>query len=529
MNIKKSALLLTSSGSDVQCSGGVLSIPGLFDIDKKAIVSIKQLKYRTERVQIVTAGASSYTPTGSTLYRVRLGDIQRKDQGWTEGLNQYSYKTPNDITTLGNTAALQREAIHQKLISQINSPRIQNYVTGASLGTGTGFTITDDAGYYPIRKQGMNNREGASMVLLAQNDDGTGFNPTDVTVTQSAIYSFGVGSRLLESAPVIDYMTGGNIIQGYANAPVTASGQKAVSGQNYDAFAIVAYKHIPGYGGSGESLSEELQTQVIFVDNGTGASTANLAGYIAFEKEMLRQMGSVYALDPSAITEYFDSPGIFQGPAGAVPAATGQNKIVTDYGKYVENMIGSATAITVTPVNTGYNLDHDQTDTEGGEITPSLLTASKKEFVVGKGTISVFGKLNVADHTDARVLIGLRIKAAHHADFNNYTNLAAIGFAGDAVPTYGIFNYPASCGTTTAAVPVDAAWEDYELRVNSDGTVTALYNNTEYPVYSVGTTPMKFDAGDIIIPTIINTNVGGGDPDVVIGTWLAVANYNWRQ
>ncbi|MFK5282026.1 hypothetical protein ACI3PL_20960, partial [Lacticaseibacillus paracasei] len=91
-----------------------------------------------------------------------------------EPLRKYSYMTPPVITTLGATAALQSEAIHLALIAKINAQSTSNFVVAASLLLGTGFTITDAAGYYTYPHQGMNSRQGASRVVVATNSDGTG-------------------------------------------------------------------------------------------------------------------------------------------------------------------------------------------------------------------------------------------------------------------------------------------------------------------------------------------------------------------
>lgn len=522
----QSILLKTSAATDLKYSGRELTITGAkraINVDR--IVSIKQEKYRAEVVQVVEAGLGSYTPTASTKYTILLGDVNRVIQGGHEVLLPYSYTTPSDLTLIGANAAAQREYINGKIVDAINS-NLNNYVTAASLGGGTGFTITDDAGYYPVHGQNQSNRLGATTVIAAANNDGSGFGPNSVSVTTAAVYSFGVGAELLAQKPVM-YNMAGNLATGVFTAPVAADGSYAVSGQNYDGFRIETLELQSAHNVTGQWALVPYET-IVYVDNGTGASTANLAGFIAFEEAFHRLVAKFYSAYATIVGEFFDSPTLFQGAAGAVPTTTGQNKIATEYGQLVYNQIGTQTITVPTPVNDGLNLDQDLTDTEGAEYTPSLLTSCPKEFTVGKSGISVLARVTVADHTDATVVIGLRKKAAHQADFNDYTDLAAIGFLGDLVYTWGILNNAATVATNTAVVPTDAASEVFEVRVDATGLVTALRNGVVYPVYSVGTTPLVLDAGDVVIPTVRAVNVGGGDPDVVISELLAVNSDDWR-
>lgn len=268
---------------------------------------------------------------------------------------------------------------------------------------------------------------------------------------------------------------------------------------------------------------------IIFVDNGTGTSTSNLAGYIAFEEAVHRLIARYNAPYQQIVGEFFDSPTFFQAALGAVPATTGQTKMATEYGQLVFNNIGTNTIVTPTPVDTGLNLDQDATDTEGAEYTPSLLTACPKEFVVGKTGISVLVRMTVTDHTDAKVLIGLRKKAAHAADYDDYTDLAAIGFIGDLVYTWGILNNATTVATNTTTVPTDGASEVFEIRVDTAGAVTAWYNGVSKVIYSAGTTALVLDAGDIVIPTVRAVNISGGDPDVIISELLALPSNNWKS
>lgn len=524
--IKESVLLKTSASTDVQCSGGVVTIAGLRSVAKKDISAISQIKYRAEVPQVATVGSTSYTPASNTLYTVWVYDPLRTEQSYNETQKAYSFITPLDVTTLGNAAA-QREAIHVAIVAKINADAT-NHATAATLGGGTGFTVTDDGGYYPVRAQNMTNVRGVNTVKTITNTDGSGFQSTDVTITTSGVYSSGVGAKLAQEAPVIDFVYG-NLISGVLDAPVATATNPptyAVSGQNYDTFVINSLRQVSIINITGQYGYNDV-IQYVVVDNGTGNATTNLAGFLAFEYAFRKEMlPAVYGGDSASWIEFFGTPSFFQGASGAVPTTTGENKALGS-GQWVYNLIGTNTITTPVPGNTGWLIDLDLTDTEGSEHTPSLLTTNSQNITVGKQEYNLVAKVLVADHTDSTTIIAFRKKEAHAADFNNYNDLAGVGFLGDLVYTWGILNNAATVATNTTVVPTDAAYEEYYINIAISGAVTVKRNSVTYPVYSVGTTALVLDAGDQFIASVRSVNISGGDPDVVLNQLIVTAGPSW--
>ena len=508
-NVNRSVLFNTSASTDVQYSGGNAIIPGLSPIPTNRIINFSQINYRAEVVQVITVGGSLYTPTASTAYTVLIGDSNRRSQGYTEPFKKYSYTTPPVITTLGATAALQREAITAALVAKINAASTYNYVTAASLTGGAGFTITDAAGYYPYPHQGMNTRQGATRVVLAANADGTGFVSTDFVVTTAAVYSVGVGLDLANNAPIMDFMTG-NVISGTVDAPKTITGAAAVAGQKYNAFSITYLENaqIAGITGTTGLL---VKQRIVWVDNGAGASVVNLAGYLAFEKEIHRLIGIVYGQDPNATLEFFDKNFLIQGPLGAV-VTTGagvKNKFITPYGLLNHYNIGTQTIVSASQGANGLLIEQDATATEGAHYCPEVVAACPQQFVVGKTAMTLVNKFSATTVANAVYMVGFRVKEAFTADFNDYNNLAAVGTgaAGTAVATYGILGGAATVTTTSATNLVNSAVNTAVVEVAANGTVGIWMNDVKYPVYSAGTTPLVFPAGTVLIPFFQYTNL----------------------
>jgi len=533
--IKKSALLKTSSALDAKLSGGVIYITGLMPFKQSDLLGIKELKYKAETVQVITVGANSYTPVASTAaqpvtYSVKLVSPAFSASG-NKIMNEktYSYTMPITLTDAGANAAAQRETIHAAIVAKMNADGY-NFVTAATLGTGTGFTITDDAGYYPARVNGSNNgRQGATGVYFNKSDNNSGWVQSDVvTVTTPAVYSFGVGSTMDDETPIFANAIGQNLISGELDAPVAADGTYAVAGQKYSGFIVeTLVKHdVPTIGGG--IFGSKVAQCLVVVDNGAGSDTANATGYQTFVRKMRKLQYAAYAKDINSAIEFFDEHFIAQTALGAVPATTGAYKFVTPYGALTVNQIGTQTIITPVLSDTGLLLDQDLTATEGAEFTTGLTTLCDKKFVARKEAMSVTGRVAMANWTDACVVLGLRKKAAYAADFNDYTDLAAIGTgaaAGDTITTQGILN---NAVTVTAAPDlvslVDGTAVTFRICVDKDGYVTAYANGIAYPIYSTGTTQLRLDDGDEMVPFFRVVNIGGGDPDAVISMFAAVAD-----
>lgn len=536
-NVTRTVLFKTSAATDVKRGGPVIEIPGLEQIFDKDIIKINQFRYRAEvvKVETITTTPATYPPVASTKYLVQITDPTARRQGISNLVvpKTYIYKTPATLTDIGATAALQMEYINAQLIADINADTPNN-VVAVSLGSGNGFTITDDAGYYPPKTSGgQSPREGKTSIFLPKDENGRGFtDSTQRAVTTDATYAFGKGADLLANAPVVSAVFGGNIIAGYYDTPLTTDNppQAAVSGQQYDGFYIesLTQSGIPTM--DPEYVGYRIQKQWAYVDNGLGTVTTNRAGFIAFERQIHKLIGDMYKNDPKSTIEFFDLPFLAQDDLGAAPATTGQNKFVTPYNAWVYNQIGTQTIVSGVLNDLGYILDQDLEDTEGAAYTPALTALCDQKFTVGKDSFALIVKAVATDWTDTYLKIGFRKKAAHAADFNDYTDFAGVGTdsSGDDFVTFGILNNAATVITDTTVDGADGVASEFRVHVALDGTVSCYINNVKYPVYSVGTTALVLDAGDEMIPHIEHTNISTGDPTIVVSEAMAIADAYWK-
>lgn len=535
---RKSVLIKVSAATDAQYSGGNVSIAGLNVVSRKDITQIRQVKSRAEVVQVATI-TTTVAPTGSTTYAVAVYDPLRVQAGYIESEKKYSYTTTASLVLEGTTAALQREYIAVKIIAAINADA-NNHAIAVTLGTGTGFTVTDDAGYYPVFAQNMSNVRGASTVFAITNGDGTGFATSVVSITTAAVYSFGLGVNLLAEKPVVDFVYG-NLISGIIDdAPVTfaATPVGATSGQNYDCFIIESMKSVDAIQATGQFAYIE-SIQRVFYDNGLGSATTNLALSKAFERVMHKLMVSTFAEDPNCVQEWFDRPIVFQDPLGAAPTGTADTLgwQLSPYGSLNRTNIGTQTIIAPVLDATGLLLDQDDAATEGNHTSANQQALSDQSFIVGKTSFMVVARVVAGGVTDTAFMVGFRKKAVYGAVINNYTDYATIGQGSSAAGTTWIngalfvtratINSGATLQTISAVAPVDAVSYLAYLKVAINGTVTAFVNGVSYPIYSAGTTQMVFDAGDEMIPFYQHVNISdAGVPGCSISEFFAVANDN---
>lgn len=543
--VVNSFLLKTSVINSIVYGANSWNFPGsnIKDINPFTITSIRQVKYRAEVVQVQTIGGDLYTPTASTAYTVLIGDPNRHSYGASQTPLKFSYVTPPVITTLGATAALQREAITVQLVASINAATNSIYATAATLTGGAGFTITDSGGYYGPngpRPVGGPTILGANEVYAAKNSDGTGFIDANTrVVTTAAVYAFGVGATLLADKATLDPMFGniisGTIIPGAGGqtipSPLASDGTSAVSGQNYDAFEISSLVLCPvptattvqGY---------NYKSDTIFVDNGLGSATTNRAGFIIFEKAMHKAMFGLRKKATDTVQEYFDQNFVIQGPLGAVPVTTAAtnnsllvyNKFLTPYGMLEQRNIGTQTIVAPTQGASGLLIDQDLNTGDGAEYMPAPYTINSQQFVVGKTPAMLVVNYTETDVTGANFLCGFHEKNVFFADYNDYVNLGAVGVTNTAgmITTYGILANAATVTTASTTPIVNSTRSQFIVKVAVDGTVTAMVDNVSYPIYSAGTTTLKFAAGTVLIPFFIQTNITAKTAVGLIDEFVAV-------
>lgn len=547
--IKESILFRTSLASDWQVNGGVINITGLNPVSKKDIAYIIQTKSRAQVLQVVTVGGTAYVPTANTPYKVAVYDPNRRMAGYQEQPKVYAFQLP----TITGVAATDREAISVGLVAAINADQT-NRAVAATLGGGTGFTVTDEGPYYPVRSQTMTNILGVNSVYTVENPDGSGFIGISNTnalgnasVTTAAVFASGIGADLLQQKVVVDLMFGGNLISGdLDDQALTSAGLTAVSGQNYDIFNIISIKGL-----SMPTVTDFIgyvdRTSTIYVDNGTGTSTTNLAGFVAFEREAIRSIADLHNDDPMAIFDFFDNGLIASAtyPTTGAAIATTDNVVMAvkssqqKFDWYV-NPIGTHTLLTPIVAVGGLQPFLDVTTQEGIELSAPNLTQNPKQFVVGKTAASFYARFNIGSGiaaTDYKSLsIGFRKKAAYAVDQTAYeaasVATACIGVPLDTgvAPVFNIITGPGAAGaltnTSTAVTPAVSTAHDLLITVDINGVARFYVNGVDKTPLLAAT--YTFTAGLNLMPFISFRHGAGAAAVPLVIQAMFVPSITWR-
>lgn len=156
--------------------------------------------------------------------------------------------------------------------------------------------------------------------------------------------------------------------------------------------------------------------------------------------------------------------------------------------------------------NGGLDISCDQTNNDGLQIDLGLTTQNPCRFTVGTDACYVEMEVTPADASGCDPLIvGFRKEAARTADYNDYTDFAALGIeenGGTTNPapicTVTALNNAATVRTVTGSTWADAATKKLGVYVSKDGVVSYLVSD----VAPTGTVAYTFDTGDVIVPFI---------------------------
>ena len=497
-NLTQSALLTTSAKTDVQRSGGKVTITGLlpFNLDKMLAASYKI--HRAEVRQVITVDLGSITLAASTRYSIKAGNVLNEYEAGQQALKNYAFTSGPAIPTA--------VAVCDGIVAQINSTSITNYISAVRAGNTV--VITDDAGYYPIRPAG---RAGPSTVTLGDNVVGG-----TVTVTTAGVIAYGDGTYILSNIPVKDPMTG-NLISGELNTP---SG--AVAGQFYDGFAVTYAKEVNHQAVSG-LRAEKVLRQLIYVDNGLGTSVANLAGYEAFLTEFQRLIYHNFTKDSNSMVSFLENAPFYQKKGGGLPTGTAgdENLISFPSMSLSQHVLGTQTIVYTPWSTTGLTLVQDAANNDGLEVSAGIEAVTPQEFVVGQQAFSFKVRVAIADVSDTDdCAFGFRLKEDYQANLDDYNDMAVLNVISGDIFTETILNGAATTSTDTTNNWADGETHTLEVRVDTDGAVTYLIDD----VAPVTTVAFTFDSGDVLIPFAYSLLAAASSSETTVSKWFSIAD-----
>ncbi len=169
---------------------------------------------------------------------------------------------------------------------------------------------------------------------------------------------------------------------------------------------------------------------------------------------------------------------------------------------------GTQTILQPTIGSLGLDINQDQTDNDGIELTQGITALSPAAFVVGTDGAFFFEvdlSLEDASGVDP-IYVGFRKAEAYQADYNVYDELFAIGVEGTSNPNViqiaKILNNAATSLTDTTQTWADAAQKKLRVNVGPTGICTAEINRAA-PTVTVAHT---FDTGEVVVPFVYFLN-----------------------
>lgn len=159
---------------------------------------------------------------------------------------------------------------------------------------------------------------------------------------------------------------------------------------------------------------------------------------------------------------------------------------------------------------TALNISMDQTDNDGVEITPGILTANPNVFLVGTSRAFFFRcRFSIADVSGTDdCAIGFREAEAYQANIDDYTDSAVLNVISGDIFIETIKNNAATVSTDTTQNWADGETHELEVLVGADGAVTYKIDGQAPTV----TAAYTFTSGIYVIPYIFflhSTDVAG--------------------
>jgi hypothetical protein len=521
----KTDLLTTSAVTSIVELGGAspsFKVGALNPIRFADLASVTFKKGRAEVAKVETIGADDPTIAfDGTKYIIEIYNPLDRNQSVHDDVPK---KYVASISASVGTAADNRTAIWTILANKINSDT-SNGVTAAIVGGDAGMTITDDGSYLSGRHNAQYGGKFATSIKLVKDNNGGGFvDATSRSITTEAVYALGVGA---------DLITAGTRIGPFGHLALESTVQNdalnnAVSGQLYNFFGFQSVQPV-NYSIGGSVAALQFIYQDVWVDNGEGSSTANLAGYSAFELKLERIVYNVlYKDSPSSIVGFFAgsiAPTMTKA-IGGLPTGTAGDENVYHWAdqnvSLMQSILGTQTILYSSTYNTGLRLEQDIVDNDGMEFHTSYGSNSPYLITVGSGSYSIRAKMSIGTVGSCdEIYVGFRSAVAVSAAVTGYDDIIALNVDNGDVE---MITEDANSGTravTDSTVDVaDGETVYLEVQLKDDGTTRFLINDVDYS--SLIASPVTHTAGQTLIPFVRVLQDASASSDVDLASLIVV-------
>ena len=178
---------------------------------------------------------------------------------------------------------------------------------------------------------------------------------------------------------------------------------------------------------------------------------------------------------------------------------------------------GTQTILAPVPSAQGLDVNQDQTDNDGIELTNGILFDADRPHSFNAGDEAFFCRLvvNVGDVSGTDDLVfGFRKAEAYQANVDDYDELAGLQINGTVVNQHTILNNAATVETATAAVAADGVDIELEVRVDKARAVTFWVDGVDRSKATY-----SFDDDEKVVPFLFFLNAVDVADVVALKEW----------
>ena len=352
-----------------------------------------------------------------------------------------------------------------------------------------------------------------------------------VTVTAVTAGTVGNGINISETMAQGSWAAAATVLGSGANATATivttAAQIDALIDADADISALVTPSNFDADNGTGVVTVMSKTTLAGGVD-----STYGLDGHFALSKNALHVSKGVsdaetdnwktipFVNDGAQFTrECFEVQPIFAAKllGGAATGTDGdENLMLFERNMFEYHCIGAATDPVPNLEESGLNLEMDETDTDGVEVTQGILARGRTVFTVGTDAFYFKCKFELQDVSDVNeCAMGFRKAEAYQKAIDDYNAMAVLNVQAGNIITETISDGEGTDSDDTEDNWLDGETHTLEVHVSAARAVTYRIDG------KAPTTPQVFSflAGEVVVPFFHFQLDGDGSCDCFLKEW----------
>lgn len=217
--------------------------------------------------------------------------------------------------------------------------------------------------------------------------------------------------------------------------------------------------------------------------------------------------------------ETFDiDPVTSKKAGGAAGGSTGDENVALFPETALEwHVLGTQTILAPSLAATGLDINQDQTDNDGIELTQGILANARHAYTVGTdGPFFFRAKFSIADVSGTDdCAVGFRKAEAYQANIDDYDEMAALNVISGDVKIETILNGGATTTTDTTDNWADGATHTLKVKVSKTGVVTYELDGAAPTTVAAFT----FDTSEVVVPFMYFLNASDVAGAVVVQEW----------